>query len=64
MCGFGLSCPTAGGRKFVAYADAAALYGLHRGHCYRVQFNDNPQYPIIEAMIEEIAPEGGQRKKL
>jgi ribonuclease HI len=42
--------------KFVAYADAGALHGLHRGHCYRVQFNDNPKYPIIEAMIEEIVP--------
>jgi ribonuclease HI len=40
--------------KFRAYADVVAASELHRGHCYRVQFNDNPKHPVIGAVLEEV----------
>ena len=40
--------------KFVAYAQPEIGALLHRHHSYRVRFNRNAKYPIIEAVIEEI----------
>jgi ribonuclease HI len=41
--------------KFRAYADVRLGLELHRGHVYKVRFNDLPQYPQIELIIEEVA---------
>jgi ribonuclease HI len=43
--------------KFRAYAKAAEDGELHRSHFYRVRFNSNPRYPIIESVVEEFFPE-------
>jgi ribonuclease HI len=43
--------------KFMAYAQPAVACCLHRHHTYRVQFNEDPKYPIITAIIEEITDE-------
>jgi ribonuclease HI len=40
--------------KFYAYAQPTVGAELHRHHAYRVQMNDNPKYPQILAIIEEI----------
>ena len=40
--------------KFRAYAEPVQAAELHRGHCYRVRFNDNPKYPVIESVIQEL----------
>jgi len=40
--------------KFVAYASPEVGLGLHRQHTYNVQFNANPKYPVIEAVVEEL----------
>jgi ribonuclease HI len=40
--------------KHFAYTSHEIEDGLHRSHLYRVRFNDNPQYPIIETVIEEV----------
>jgi ribonuclease HI len=39
--------------KHRAYAAPDVAFDLHRGHWYRVRFNDNPRYPTIEAVVEE-----------
>ncbi len=43
-------------QKASAFTSAEVAVDLHRHHSYRVSFNANPQYPIIERIIEEIAP--------
>jgi hypothetical protein len=35
-------------RKHRAYVQGKDSAEIHRHHCYRVRFNDNPQYPIFE----------------
>jgi ribonuclease HI len=41
-------------RKNCAYASAETALDLHTHHVYRVRFNDNRKYPIIENIIEEM----------
>jgi hypothetical protein len=36
-----------------AFASPVVAAELHRQHGYRVQFNDNPEYPQILSVIEE-----------
>lgn len=43
--------------KFHAYASAAIDADLHRGHAYRVRFNADPRYPIIEYVVGEFDPD-------
>lgn len=40
--------------KFRASAALAMDVNLHRGHTYKVRFNDNPRHPTIEAVIQEV----------
>lgn len=40
--------------KYYAFATPATAAELHRGHGYRVRFNDDPNYPQILEHIEEI----------
>lgn len=40
--------------KASAFASAEIAVDLHRHHSYRVSFNANPKYPIIERVIEEL----------
>jgi ribonuclease HI len=40
--------------KASAFASAEIAVDLHRHHSYRVLFNANPKYPIIERIIEEV----------
>jgi ribonuclease HI len=42
--------------KHFAYTSPENENKLHRSYLYRVQFKDNPKYPIIETVIEEIQP--------
>jgi ribonuclease HI len=42
--------------KCHAYAEASVAAELHRQHCYRVRFNDNPKHPLIVEILEEVAP--------
>jgi len=37
--------------KFTAYVSEEHIIGLHRGHCYRVQFNDDPLHPQIVSIL-------------
>jgi hypothetical protein len=37
-----------------AFASTALAGELHRQHGYRVRFNDNPQYPQILEIVEEV----------
>jgi len=37
-----------------AFATTALAAGLHRQHGYRVRFNDNPKYPQILEIVEEV----------
>jgi hypothetical protein len=41
--------------KCYAYASPEIGSAPHRGHSYRVRFGDNPKYPVIEEIIEEVA---------
>jgi len=41
--------------KYYAFASDALTADLHRQHLYRVKFDNNPDYPKIEEIIEEIA---------
>ena len=41
-------------KKACAFASAAIAVELHRHHSYRLLFNSNPKYPIIERVIEEV----------
>lgn len=41
-------------RKECAFASAEIALDLHTHHVYRVRFNANPKYPIIQMMIEEL----------
>jgi ribonuclease HI len=36
--------------KYFAYLHHAEMDQVHRHHCYLASFNENPQYPIIEAL--------------
>lgn len=54
-------------RKHRAYVRGKDSAEIHRHHCYRVRFNDNPQYPIFE-IIEALGsrptlgkPTGGDK---
>jgi len=40
--------------KCCAYAGMGLACNLHRAHCYRVLFNGNVSYPIIERIMKEI----------
>ncbi len=40
-------------QKFHAYAQAQLAVGLHRGHQYKVRFNDDPTNPVIEEAVEK-----------
>jgi len=40
--------------KFVAYARPEVGAILHRHHAYRVRFNSDAKYPVIEAVVEDI----------
>jgi ribonuclease HI len=40
--------------KFYVFATPAMAADLHRGHGYRVRFNDDPNYPRILERIEEV----------
>lgn len=42
--------------KASAFTSADVAVDLRRHHFYRVSFNANPKYPIIEQIIEEVAP--------
>lgn len=44
--------------KNFAYTSPKNEGNLHRSHSYRVQFNDNPKYPIIEGVVEEVELKG------
>ena len=41
--------------KHHAFTNAAIAADLHRSHCYRVRFNDDPKHPFIEAILCEVA---------
>jgi len=40
--------------KYVAYTDSEIGARIHRHHLYRVKFNANPKYPVIEDILEEL----------
>lgn len=44
--------------KCYAYASPEIGSALHRGHSYRVRFGNNPKYPVVEEIIEEVALPG------
>ncbi len=37
-------------QKHVAYVNAAGRGEIHRHRCYKVRFNDNPNYPVFEIL--------------
>ena len=41
-------------QKCRAYAYPSIASLLHRQHCYRVRFNRDPNYPLIEEIVEEL----------
>jgi ribonuclease HI len=41
-------------QKCFAYTDVKIASELHRQHCYRVKFNDDPKHPVILSIIEEM----------
>jgi len=43
--------------KARAYADPSLGIDLHRGHIYQVRFNDDPHYPKIVTVVQEIRKE-------
>jgi hypothetical protein len=43
------------GAKHYAYAPPKLAAELHRHHVYRVQMNNQPKYPQILRIVEEIA---------
>jgi ribonuclease HI len=42
--------------KHFAYTTDSLALELHRGHWYRVKFNDTPKNPRIEMIVEEVFP--------
>jgi len=42
-------------QKCYAYTDTHVASELHRQHCYRVSFNNDPKHPIILSILEEVA---------
>ena len=50
------------GAKHFAYAQPVVGAELHRQRAFRVRMNDNPKYPQIVAVLEEI-PLATRRKK-
>lgn len=47
--------------KYLAYASSTVGAELHRHHVYRVRMNNNPGYPQIVEVIEELLPESPER---
>lgn len=43
------------GTKHFAYAQPKVGASLHRQRAFRVQMNDNPKYPQVLSVLEEIA---------
>jgi ribonuclease HI len=41
-------------QKCFAYTDANVASELHRQHCYRASFNNDPKHPIILGIVEEV----------
>lgn len=41
-------------QKCFVYAALSIAADLHRQHCYRVKFNDDPRHPQIVALVEEV----------
>ena len=37
-----------------AYASPAVAADLHRQHIYKVRFNDDPKYPQVVEIIQEV----------
>jgi hypothetical protein len=48
-------------QKCFAYTDAHVASQLHRQHCYRVSFDNDPKHPIILSILEEVACGSGRR---
>jgi hypothetical protein len=42
------------GQKCFAYAVLSIAAKLHRQHCYRVKFNDDPRHPQIVELLQEV----------
>ena len=42
-------------RKCYAYTNADVASEMHRQHCYRVSFNNDPKHPLILGILEEMA---------
>ncbi len=42
--------------SYYAYASDSLTSELHRSHRYRVVFNDDPRYPVIAQVLEEVNP--------
>lgn len=38
------------GQKHVAYITGPGRSEINRHHCYRMRFNDNPDYPVFEIL--------------
>jgi ribonuclease HI len=49
---YGKQCGFTG--KFRAYAEVEIGVELHRGHVYRVRFNNDPHYPRVESIVGEV----------
>jgi hypothetical protein len=45
-------------KKCFAYAALSIAAELHRQHCYRVKFNDDPRHPQIEDLLQEVPCSG------
>jgi ribonuclease HI len=39
-------------QKCYAYTEAHIAFELHRQHCYRVRFNNDPKHPVIACILE------------
>ena len=48
-------------QKCFAYTDAHVASQLHRQHCYRVIFDNDPKHPMILSILEEVACGSGRR---
>lgn len=40
--------------KYCAYVAPDKISELHRKHCYKVQFNNNSDYPVVKTIIKEL----------
>lgn len=50
--------------KAYAFASPEIALELHRQHAYRVLFNANPKYPIIDRIIAEVRRENGKATEM